>query len=81
VQHGSDLYQVFTKDKLEWSEFHEDLESFKARDISNRMCYGDALCRFAIVHDGESRYIIWTKVILEHRETFAADASTGPSHV
>jgi len=81
VQYGSDLYQVVTKDKLEWNETHEDLELFKVRDISNRMCYGDALCRFAIVHDGESKYIVWTKVAQDYIKPSAADPSTGPSYL
>nr|POE99413.1 putative peroxisomal-coenzyme a synthetase [Quercus suber] len=60
-QVDSGTYQVVTKDRIEWKEVHQDLEDYKAQDYSQRLCYGDALGRFAVVYDADKTYIVWTK--------------------
>ncbi|KAK4541729.1 hypothetical protein LTR36_007438 [Oleoguttula mirabilis] len=61
VQHEKGLFQVVLREKIHWSEVSEELEAYKARDVARRMCYGDPLYRYTVVHDTEKTYIVWTK--------------------
>ncbi len=59
---GSCQLVMSDKELPQWTDETSDLHDFLARDKTNHMGYGDALCRFAMVqepHDG-SRFVVWT---------------------
>ena len=62
VQHGTSLYQVVLNDSIVWHEEHTSLQSYKARDYTKRISYGDPSCRYAIIRDANRTYLVWTIV-------------------
>lgn len=61
AQHESGLYQVIVNTRPEWREYHQDLETYKTMELSNRMAYGEQLDRLAVVYEPETTYVVWTK--------------------
>lgn len=62
VNYGSSSYQVVSSGSIVWHEVHGSLEDYKRQQLEKRMTYGDALSRFAIVHDDPHTYLVWSLV-------------------
>ncbi|KAL8798624.1 MAG: hypothetical protein Q9182_006518 [Xanthomendoza sp. 2 TL-2023] len=59
VQHEDHVVQVALRDQPHW-EMASDLAEYLTHDIATRMNFGDSLIRYAVVHEKEKTFIVWT---------------------
>ncbi|KAL8677967.1 MAG: hypothetical protein Q9186_005633 [Xanthomendoza sp. 1 TL-2023] len=59
VQQEDHALQVVLRDQLHW-ETASDLAEYLAHNIALRMNFGDTLTRYAVVHEKEKTFIVWT---------------------
>ena len=57
---GLGLVQVVCDEGIEWTDIKANLDSYMATDKATPMALGDKLARFAIIHQGNSRNLVWT---------------------
>ncbi|KFX94081.1 hypothetical protein O988_06483 [Pseudogymnoascus sp. VKM F-3808] len=60
VQQDGDMLQVVTNENIAWREETSQLQIYKQSDIAKPMKFGGPLARYAIIQDGQERYLVWT---------------------